>query len=422
MKTRAVRLYGKGDLRFEEFELPPITEDEILAKVISDSLCMSSYKAAEQGADHKRVPADIAENPIIIGHEFCGEVVDVGANLKDVAKPGDKFTVQPAMFYKGSLDAPGYSYQYYGGDSTYIIIPKEVFETNCFLLYNGDAFYMGSLAEPMSCCLGGLHCCYHSKPGVYHHEMGIVDGGKMAVLAGVGPMGLGIIDYALHGPRRPKLLVVTDIDAQRLARAEKLFPREEAEKCGVDLHFVNTSEKDENYVMELSGNTGYNDVFVMAPVRPVLEMGDHLLGEDGCMNFFAGPVDPQFSALFNFYDVHYAQQHVCGNSGGNTDDMREYLQLAAEGKLDPSIMITHVGGLNAVVEATLNLPDISGGKKLIYNQIYLPLTAIDDFEKLGASDPLFAELAKIVARSNGLWSAEAEDYLLAHAQPITEAV
>ena len=47
-------------------------EDEILARVVSDSICMSSHKAAKQGADHERVPKDIARNPTIIGHEFCG--------------------------------------------------------------------------------------------------------------------------------------------------------------------------------------------------------------------------------------------------------------------------------------------------------------------------------------------------------------
>ena len=127
MKTKAVRIYGKNDLRLEEFELPKINDDEMLAKVISDSLCMSSYKAAIQGPDHKRVPDNVHENPTIIGHEFCGEIVEVGKDLQHLAKPGDKFTVQPAMFYKGSLDSPGYSYPYYGGDATYIILPREVF-------------------------------------------------------------------------------------------------------------------------------------------------------------------------------------------------------------------------------------------------------------------------------------------------------
>ena len=79
MKTKAVRLYGVNDLRLEEFELPQIKENEILAKVVSDSICMSSYKAAHQGASHKRVPNDVAENPTIIGHEFAGEIVEVGA-------------------------------------------------------------------------------------------------------------------------------------------------------------------------------------------------------------------------------------------------------------------------------------------------------------------------------------------------------
>ena len=79
MKTKAVRLYGKEDLRLEEFELPQIKDDEILAKVVSDSICMSSFKASEQGSAHKRVPDDVAQNPIIIGHEFCGEIVEVGS-------------------------------------------------------------------------------------------------------------------------------------------------------------------------------------------------------------------------------------------------------------------------------------------------------------------------------------------------------
>ena len=99
MKTRAVRLYGKKDLRVEEFDLPPIREDEILAKVVSDSLCMSSYKAAIQGAAHKRIPDNVADNPVIIGHEFAGEILEVGRRWKDQFQAGDKFAIQPALNY-----------------------------------------------------------------------------------------------------------------------------------------------------------------------------------------------------------------------------------------------------------------------------------------------------------------------------------
>ncbi len=415
MKTTAVRLYGKEDLRLETFDLPEINENEILAKIISDSICMSSFKAAEQGPAHKRVPDDVAENPIIIGHEFCGEIVEVGAKWQGEFKAGDRFAIQPAINYKGSLAAPGYSYKYIGGDATYIVIPSEVMETGSLLAYKGDAFFHGSLAEPVSCVIGAFHAQYHTTNGCYEHKMGIVEGGKMAILAGVGPMGLGAVDYAIHGPRRPKLLVVTDIDDARLTRAATLYTVEDAKANGVELVYLNTGCPDAvEKLMALSGNTGYDDVLCFAPVRPVVEQGDRILGRDGCLNFFAGPLDPQFRAEFNFYNVHYASTHIVGTSGGNTDDMREALELMAAGKINPAGMVTHVGGIDAVIPTTLNLPNIKGGKKLIYTGINLPLTAIADFAELGKTDPLFAKLAKIVEKSNMLWSTEAEKALLEH--------
>lgn len=174
MKTKAIRLYGKKDLRLEEFELPKIGDDEILAKVVSDSICMSSYKAASQGSDHKRIPNDVAENPILIGHEFAGELVEIGADWQHKFKAGQKFSIQPAIYYEdgpvGVLSAPGYSYQYIGGDATYVIIPKDVLIQDCLLAYEGPGYYPASLAEPLSCVIGAMHANYHTKPGSYVHQ------------------------------------------------------------------------------------------------------------------------------------------------------------------------------------------------------------------------------------------------------------
>ena len=60
--------------------------------------------------------------------------------------------------------------------------------------------------------------------------MGIREGGRMAILAGVGPMGLAAIDYIIHCDRRPSLLIVTDIDDARLARAEQMLSRQRLRK------------------------------------------------------------------------------------------------------------------------------------------------------------------------------------------------
>jgi threonine dehydrogenase-like Zn-dependent dehydrogenase len=209
--------------------------------------------------------------------------------------------------------------------------------------------------------------------------------------------------------------VVTDIDQTRLDRAASIYTVEFAASRGIDLKYINTG-KMENPVEELkaiSGGAGFDDVFVFAPVKSVVEQGDAILGFDGCLNFFAGPDNPNFSAMLNFYNVHYAYTHIVGTSGGNNDDMVEALDIMSKG-LDPAGLVTHIGGLNAVAEATNNLPHIPGGKKLIYTHIEMPLTPISDFASLGETDGLFKKLAEICDRHNGLWSVEAEAYLLSN--------
>jgi threonine dehydrogenase-like Zn-dependent dehydrogenase len=420
MKTKAVRIYGKNDLRLDEFELPPIKHNEILARVVSDSICMSSYKAAKQGADHKRIPDDIHIHPTILGHEFAGELIEVGKKWRDQFKTGDKFSIQPALNYKGTLDAPGYSFRYIGGDATFIIIPNEVMEMNCLLPYSGKDYFLASLSEPLSCIIGAFHASYHTSYGSYVHSMGIKEGGNLALLAGVGPMGLGAIDYAIHCDRKPGLLVVTDIDNERLKRASRVHTIEDAAKNGVKLKYINTLHMTDpaSYLREISGGKGYDDVFVFAPVRQVVELADRILGFNGCLNFFAGPEDPTFSAMFNFYNVHYAFTHIVGTSGGNTDDMKEALSLMAESRINPSVMVTHIGGLDAVIDTTMRLPEIPGGKKLIYTNISMKLTPIEDFSRKGESDPFFKKLDRIVKKNGGVWCGEAEDFVLKHGTQI----
>jgi threonine dehydrogenase-like Zn-dependent dehydrogenase len=329
-----------------------------------------------------------------------------------------KFSIQPAINYTagpvGILSAPGYSYQYTGGDATYIIIPNEVMELNCLLPYSGEGFYPAALAEPLSCVIGAMHASYHTRPGSYIHQMEIVNGGNMALLAAAGPMGLAAINYVLNRPEiKPALLVVTDIDQAKLDRAASLFTPEKAAARGIKLIYLNTAGLSNavDDLMQISKEAGFNDVFVFAPVVPVIELADHILAFDGCLNFFAGPADTQFKAPLNFYKVHYSFTHIVGTSGGNNNDMKEALQLMSEG-LDPAGLVTHIGGLDAVIETTRHLPDIPGGKKLIYTNLSLPLTAISEFSAKGETDSLFAGLASITEKNNGLWNTEAEEYLL----------
>lgn len=414
MKTKAVRLYGVDDIRLEEFELPEIKEDEILVKVVSDSICMSTWKTVKQGAKHKRVPNDVYDNPIIIGHEFAGDIVKVGKKWQDQFTPGQKFAQQPAI--PGQMESPGYSYQWCGGDTQYCIFPNDILEAGCVWTFDGDAYFASSVAEPMSCCIGGYHTNYHTVPGEYTHIMGTKENGNIIILGGCGPMGLGAISYGLTFENKPKRIVVTDINDERIERAREVISEKEAADNEVELIYVNTAKMDDPIqgLMDITEGHGYDDVFVYIPSKAVCEMGNQIMAYDGCMNLFAGPTDPKFSAEVNLYDCHYSRSKILGSTGGTIDDMKEAIDKNNAGLINSAVMITHVGGLDSVVETTKDLPNVPGGKKLVYTHIDMPMTAIEDFGKLGEMDPFFKELDEVCKANKGLWSAKAEKMLLEH--------
>jgi threonine dehydrogenase-like Zn-dependent dehydrogenase len=289
-------------------------------------------------------------------------------------------------------------------------------ELGCLLRYGGDSYFSASLAEPVSCVIGGYHAMYHTNKRNYDHAMGVKEGGSTLILGGAGPMGLGAVEYPLRAGNRPARVVVCDVDEGRLARAARLIPPESAAKQGVELIYANTAGKDDPaaFLRDLTGGAGYDDVFVYAPVKALAELGDRLLAFDGCLNFFAGPQNADFSALINLYNCHYTSTHILGSTGGNTDDLKEALRLAGEGKMRPAVMVTHICGLDAVPQAVAGLPSLRAGKILAYTHANLPLTALADFAERGKTDPLFAELSASCQAHDGLWNAEAERVLLAH--------
>lgn len=418
MKTKAAVLYGKKDVRIREYDLPQIQEGELLVKVISNSICLSTYKAALLGSDHKRVPEGLEAHPIVTGHEFAGIIVEVGENLKERYKPGQRFALQPAMGLDSGYSA-GYSYEFFGGNATYTIIPKIAVDLGCVLPLEDDYFANASLAEPMSCIIGAYNASYHTTPYVYEHDMGIKENGNLALLGCAGPMGIGAIDYAVSGAVKPKRVVVTDIDQARLDRAEQLISVEYAKSKGIELIYLNTGKCNAvQELMQLTEGKGYDDVFVFAAVHALLEQADRILGNDGCLNFFAGPTDKEFRVPFNYYNVHYGSTHLVGTSGGSTGDMIESLERSARGEINPSYMVTHVGGLNAAPETIVNLSNMPGGKKLIYPHLDMDLFAIADLKKLAERDPVYAGLYKITQKHHGIWSKEAEQFLLDYYQAL----
>lgn len=418
MNTKAVRIYGVKDLRLEEFELPPMGEDEIEARIITDSLCMSTYKVSNQGAKHKKLPNDLADHPVIMGHEFCGVITKVGKKWEHLYKPGDKFVAQPNLGRADTFSL-GYSFPYVGGEATNVVIMNEAIEKGCLLPYKGESFFEGALVEPLSCIVAGFKANFHLRDrNDYDHTMGIKEGGCLAILGGTGPMGFLAIDYAIHNPRKPKHLVVTGRTQSKLDMAKKLYPVEEAAKCGVTLTYVLTSD-DEDIVDKLKSLTpdqkGFDDIFLMAAKEHLVTQAEALLAFDGCLNFFAGPADSKFSSTINFYNIHYNATHFVGTSGSNTQDMKDAITLIEDKVVNVSKIATHIMGLNEVCDSILNLPNMPGGKKIVYSGKQFPVADVSDF---GTDSEFESALKELVEKHGGLWNSEAEAYFLEHAKDI----
>lgn len=410
MKTKAVRLYGKNDLRLEEFELPDMQDNEISARIMTDSICMSTAKLVDQGEAHKKAPNHLSENPIIIGHEFCGEILDVGAKWSHKYKVGEKFVIQANLLLpERPFSCPGYTYHDMGGDATYCMISNDVMQQDCLIPYHGKTYFEGSLIEPLSCVIGAFHKQYHTNLVNHDHEMGIKEEGNMLIIGGTGPMGLLAIDYALHGPRHPKRIVVTDHHDDKLHRAEKLYPNQN----GIETIYLNTQgvEDEVKLIEEYVKGEKFDDIFVMSAHPDALKHASALAGEDACIDFFSGPRKKDFTASVNFYDVHYARVHYMGISGGIADDMREAVSLVEKEIVTPANIVTHILGLNAVADTTMHQREIGGAKKLVYTQKNMDLTALKDM----AED---SPLGKILKKTDGIWSKEAEEYILKYQEDI----
>lgn len=227
-------------------------------------------------------------------------------------------------------------------------------------------------------------------------------------------MGVMAIRYVLQMEKKPKRLVITDTNSRRIEKARKLISVQEGEKYGIELYYINpeTFPDPAPVLLAITNEKGYDDVFVYAPPKNVAELGNRIMAMDGCMNIYAATADKKYRAGMNIYGSHYLKTKLIGSSGGLRSDMEEAIDIILNGRINMAENITHIGGLNAIVDTTLYLKKMVGEKKIIYNQIDLPLTAIDDFRKLGEKDPIFHKLADACDRHRGFWNKEAEDILL----------
>jgi len=201
---KATVLYGKDDLRYEDYPMPEITDGTVIVKVHYAGICGSDLTRVLEG--NNRV------FPIVLGHEFSGEIVEVGAGVGDL-KIGERVSGVPLLpcmkcpdCQKGDFSlCKFYSFigsRIQGGFAEYVKLPVE----NVVRFDSGVSYEQGAFFEPSAVALNGL------KQNDYK------GGGDVAVLGG-GTIGIFMAQWAkIYGA---KSVTVFDISPERLALCKK---------------------------------------------------------------------------------------------------------------------------------------------------------------------------------------------------------
>lgn len=208
----AAKFKGEGKLELEEVPQPVIkNDDDVLISVKAASICGTDVHILE-------VPPGHPANPdTILGHEYTGEVVEVGKNVKNL-KIGDRVVVDPNIIC-GYCDycksgAPNYclnmtSLGIYidGGFAEYNVAP----EKSLYKISSSVPGEIAALAEPLSCILNGVNKIKFNL-------------GESILILGAGPIGLYYtLFYSSSGAGK---IIVAEVNPYR---------KEFAKKCGADL-------------------------------------------------------------------------------------------------------------------------------------------------------------------------------------------
>lgn len=260
---KAAVLHAKGDIRFEDWPTPATGEGDVLIKIRATGIC---------GSDIPRVLGDAAHKyPIVLGHEFAGEVVSTGAQVTSV-KVGDRVTGAPLIpcFKCEDCQRGNYSqckhYSFVGSRqqgsyAEYLSLPeRHVVRFDSSISFEQAAFF-----EPSTVGLHGL-------------KVADFRGGEDVAILGGGTIGLFTAQWArIMGAKR---VVVFDIDDERLALARKL---------GVDLT-VNTRNPDfMAQVEQITGKRGFGFVFETAGVDVTMKLAFELAGNKASVCFVGTP-------------------------------------------------------------------------------------------------------------------------------------
>jgi len=255
-----------------EIPVYEVGPDQILARIDAAGLCFSDIKILKLGREHPRLfNRDLANDPIVMGHEAAITVVKVGEKQQGKYKVGDRFVVQAEAYYKGKNLAFGYMLP--GALQPYTIIGPELLEGDdgCYLIPIKDetGYSEAALAEPWACVV----CAYRVQP-----RTNIKHGGKVWVIGAEGAEGrMYSLGHLASGNSIPSKVYLTDVPAGMARELKQL-----CQQGGVAVEETATFSALD---MDAFLPDGATDVFLLGtPAPEVVEKVDAKLAKGGIVN------------------------------------------------------------------------------------------------------------------------------------------
>jgi len=324
---KAAMLYGVKDLRLENIEEPAVSRGEVLVKVRAATTCGTDVKIWQRGYVEK-----VIKLPTVFGHEWAGNVVDVGDGVDWPAKgmrirAGNSAPcLHCEMCQRGKYNLCLNMMWLWGAYAEYIKVPARMVLVNTQEIPAQVSYEEAAIAEPLACVLHGAE------------EAGVGLGDNVAIL-GAGPIGL------LH------LLVARKLGVQKTIMIDIIDERLEfAKKLGAD-EVVNGKREDVGErTRQLTGGKGADVVIEAIGLPPTWQQALMLPRQGGTVLEFGG-CPPGTKVELDAEKLHYGELTVLGAFHTTPFHFRKALNLISSRVIDVRPLLTGHMKLEKIADA-----------------------------------------------------------------------
>ncbi len=315
-EMKAAMLYGVKDLRVEDVPVPKVEAGEVLVKVGAATTCGTDLKIFHRGYVEK-----IITLPTIFGHEWAGEVAEVGKGLDwplksmRVRAGNSAPCLHCVMCQKGKYNLCENMIWLWGAYAEYIKVPARMVLVNMQEIPQGVSFEEAAVTEPLACVLHGV-------------EEAKVKLGDTVAIVGAGPIGL------LH------LLAVRKMGAEKVIMIDLVDERLGfAERLGADATINPSGENVVEKVRQLTGGYGVDVAIEAIGLPATWEQALKLARKGGTVLEFGGcPSGTEVKV--NAEMLHYGELTVLGAFHTTPLHFRKALNLIASRTVDVRPLIT----------------------------------------------------------------------------------